>query len=137
MELQVEKINLLADIIENCKEVLLQDHEPGNDRRSFSMESAWYECGAPACLLGHNHAMHGRTRRSIKRVSHQNNLDAIAYDLGLTYSQAAELCVPTHNYAQYTAAPGDPGFITTEHAAAVLRNLADEGRVEWDIFGAA
>ena len=136
-----EKIRRLADLVEACQDVTTDDHEP-NSGPAFSMAQTWYECGSPACLLGHNHAMHGRTMRSIQVTqgyyplgpSH-NNVVALAEDLGLTYAQAVELGMPEHSHAHYARKPGSSGWITAEHAGAVLRNLADEGKVEWDIFG--
>ena len=128
MKLNIEVINQLADVIEQCEEVEQRLHKWGMVGPAFNMQKAHYRCGAPACLIGHNASMHGRTRTALF-----GNLE-IADDLGITEKQADELTAPQHDYADYYVNPGSQGFITKDHAAAVLRHLADEGVVDWSIF---
>ena len=129
MKLQTETINRLADRIEACEEVEFYDATPGMGP-AFNMSSVVYECGAPACLIGHSDAMHGRSYGDRGRNAN------LAVDLGITEEQADELCAPERDHADYCVNPGDPGYITKEHAAAVLRHLAGTGMVDWKI-GAA
>lgn len=132
MKLNIEKINCLADRIEQCVDVEPGAHSSlvynGFKVRGFTMHQVHYPCGAPACLMGHNAAMHGRTGPCYLE---RND---IAKDLGITEDQADELCAPEHSeYAHYCFEPGTPGFITKQHAVSVLRNLADTGAVDWNI----
>ena len=131
MELNTEVINKLADRIEKCEQVDPPDHEWGRVGPAFTMRQISYRCGSPACIIGHNAALHGRNVPPLI-----TNLEVVA-DLGITEDQSEELTAPQHrDYADYWAHPGDPGFITKDHAVAVLRHLADTGEVEW-MIGAA
>ena len=130
MTLNTEAINQLADRIEQCEQVEMSDHKPGRVGPAFTMRKVAYVCGAPACLMGHNAAMHGRNSTSVF-----GNLE-IAADLGITETQAHELCAPQNAYADYFACPDEPTFIAKDHVVAVLRNLRDTGEVDWKI-GAA
>ena len=126
MELNIEAINELADRIEACSQVAHYAHEPemGN---SFSMMADTYECGAPACLMGHNQELHNRNAAN-------GSTRNMANDLGITRDQAIDLCVPKYQYANYRQDDrGKPGHITTAHAIAVLRNLVNTGEVDWRI----
>ena len=128
MKLQTERINALADRIEQCEEVNMIDHQP-HMGLAFSMRYCVYPCGAPACILGHNHAMYSRTERDI--IGYSFNL--LANDLGITKDQAFELCAPNNGFATFSALPGWPGWITKRHAVDVLRHLANTGEVDWSI----
>ena len=130
MELNTEAINELADRIEQCEQVEFRDRKRGMVGPAFTMSQIQYDCGAPACLMGHNAVLHGRSCADLV-----GDLD-IAADLGITKEQADELCSPEYVYADYFVYPEDRAFITKSHAVAVLRNLADTGEVDWKI-GAA
>ena len=129
MKLNTEAIRRLADRIELCDEVELAAHHP-EMRPSFTMNYDLYGCGAPACIIGHCHAMHGRTGRLEKR----NSL-MLADDLGITDAQVNELCMPQHEHANFSRHAGQSGHITKAHAVKVLRNLARTGNVYWRITG--
>ena len=132
IKLDTEAINELADHIEQCEQVEVHDHKRGRVGPAFTMVQIEYDCGAPACLMGHNAELHGRDwAELIGDLTHD-----IAEDLGITKHQAEELCSPQHDYADYFVSPDDLGFITKAHAVAVLRNLRDTGEVDWTI-GAA
>ena len=119
MKRNIERINQLADRIEECEEVHLRHHGPDMGP-SFTMNNISYACGSPACIMGHAQAMHCR--------------EVLASEfLGITMLEVDELCSPLHVHADYTAAAGDKGFITKQHAVAVLRNLAATGEVNWKI----
>ena len=124
MKLQVEKINRLADIVEACQDVTIDDHEPVSGL-SFTMERENYACGAPGCILGHNAAAHGRSLLGWTAMAD------IAIDLGITQGQAQQLCAPEFPNADYQDTPGQPGYISAARAAACLRNLAETGQVNW------
>ena len=123
MTLKTEAINALADRIEACEEVEFSKAKPGMNP-AFNMSAVRYPCGAPACMIGHNDAMHGRgDSRSTDIV--------FAGDLGITDDQADELCAPQRGHAHYMDPIDARGFITKAHAVAVLRYLANTGRVDW------
>ena len=128
MKLQTETIKQLADRIEQCEEVGPGDYTPSMGL-AFTMRYATYACGAPACILGHNHAMHGRTKKGINYYS----CIPFANDLGITKDQAVELSAPKNGFAQFAALPGWTGWITKRHTVAVLRHLANTGEVDWSI----
>ena len=128
MKLQTETINQLADRIEQCEEVNMGAHQPLMGL-AFSMEYNRYKCGAPACLLGHQSAMYGRTKKEINNYTYI----AFANELGITSREAVELYVPCNGFAYVIARPGEPGWITKHHAVAVLRHLANTGEVDWSI----
>lgn len=124
MKRNIEKINQLADRIEKCEEVEDHNHAQGMGP-SFTMSDVTYACGSPACILGHAKAMHGNFAGCYT--------DSLAKDLGISVGRAGELSAPEHEYAEYQATEGDKGFITKNHAVAVLRNLAATGEVDWKI----
>ena len=126
MKLNTENINQLADHIEQCKEVTREDHRHSMGP-SFTMRNTIYSCGAPACMLGHNQALHKRSVRCTP-------MDTFANDLGITVTQAEELTCPAdNNSADYRAPPGYWSYISKARAVAVLRHLADTGKVDWTI----
>ena len=128
MKLQTERINQLADRIEQCKEVELGDYKPAMGL-AFTMHSSKYSCGSPACILGHWNAIRDSTTTAMTRFDYAS----LASDLGITRMQAAELYAPIHCFAHFAAPPREFGHITKHHAAAVLRHLADTGKVDWII----
>ena len=133
MKLNIEAINELADRIEQCEEVESYAHTRGRVGPAFTMAQIQYNCGAPACLMGHNAVLHGVSCGDF--IENNENV-GIAVDLGITVKQSEELCQPQHPHADYFVDPDDRGFITKAHAVAVLRNLRDTGEVDWRI-GAA
>ena len=60
MTLNTEAINELADHIEQCEQVEFHDRKRGMRGPTFTMAQIQYDCGAPACLIGHNAVLHGR-----------------------------------------------------------------------------
>ena len=123
-----ETIRRLANRIEACDEVTLVAHHHAMGP-SFTMAAKVYGCGAPACMVGHCNEMQGR----------QPTVGAglLADELGIPHEQVYELCMPQHDTARYERRPGEHGFITKKRAVAVLRNLADTGKVDWSILAAA
>ena len=57
----------------------------------------------------------------------------IAARLGISRDAAQRLIWPENPSARYIAARGDPGWITVQHAVAVLRHLAKTGDVDWSV----
>ena len=123
--LQTETINRLADRIEQCRDVDIDDHEP-DDGRAFTMRSETYNCGSPACILGHQRDMAGKGKQS-----ESMEWAGFAADLGITHEQARDLCGPVGKEAHYQAKPGWSTHITARRAVAVLRHLRDTGEVDW------
>ena len=132
MTRDIEKINRLADRIEECNNVRPSDHDPFQGP-SFSMVQAWYSCGSAACIIGHNHEMHGRNVQDTSHQLNENSLSVLASELGITREQSWKLCAPVEDRADFAHDPGQPGYISQRHAAAVLRNLAAAGEVDWSI----
>ena len=125
MKRNIEKINQLADRIEKCEDVEDWNHKPELGP-SFTMSDEQYECGAPACIMGHFFAMEGHNQS-------QNPLHVFRR-LGISPLQGNELCFPKNSYAHYKAPHSVPeSHITKAHAVAVLRNLAATGEVDWKI----
>ena len=123
MKRNIEKINQLADRIEECEEVEISEHTMDMEL-SFSMNFHSYSCGYPACIAGHLEVMQGR--------KYGTSLD-VARDLGISVRQADELSCPAYSHASFSHIRGQRGFITKDHAVAVLRNLRDTGEVDWQI----
>ena len=128
MTLNTEVITMLADRIEQCREVPFDEYTSDMDR-AFTMCRSSYECGAPACIMGHVAAMDQET---LGFVAAESTYD-VSRALGITPEQSHELCVPGHGHANYLRHQEEPGWITKAHAVAVLRHLANTGRVEWEI----
>ena len=84
MKLQTERINQLADRIEQCKEVEIDAHT-SDMGPAFSMCSSKYSCGSPACILGHWNAIRDSTTTAMTRFDYAS----LASDLGITRMQAA------------------------------------------------
>ena len=96
MTLQTERINQLADRIEQCKEVEIDAHT-SDMGPAFSMYSSKYKCGSPACIQGHWCAMHyGPT---LERTNY--SYVSLASDLGITSEKALELYTPIRRFALY------------------------------------
>lgn len=93
------------------------------DPTQFNMRTYMHECGTPSCFAGHAAAMSMGTKK-IRHWSFLHRIDAANF-LGLTDSQAERLFIP-----------GIPGqskhyTITNKQGAALLRHLAETGRVSW------
>ena len=127
MELNTAAINALADRIEQCVDVEIDDHEPESGP-AFTMFNDVYPCGLPGCILGHQREMAGRGKRS-----DHTDWAHFAADLGLTHAQTRDLCGPVFKDAHFAANPGQSTHITARRAGAVLRNLAATGNVDWTI----
>ena len=128
MKLQTETINALADRIERCDEVETKAHKPGMGP-AFTMLRSSYDCGSPACLLGHAHDMLRKTTLSIAKYYYTT----FATDLGITRDQAIELYAPNNDFACFLVGSWNCRWITKHHAVAVLRHLANTGEVDWSI----
>ena len=123
----------LADKIDGLPSLSWDDSDRlYRGRHAFNMGSAKHDCGTPACIAGWAAHMYcgGETRGEW-----DDDLDDAEEALGLTHDQGTELFVPVvKSVAHYRAKnPGDPGFVTSEHAAAVLRNLAETGEIDWTV----
>lgn len=110
--MNVERILELADIIEK------QPHTKVSSREGFNMGSFEHDCGTPCCIGGWANALFGNGRQDCSD-------DASGY-LGLESEVGDELYFPCD-----TDVPLDA--ITPAHAAAVLRHLAETGRVDWSV----
>ena len=115
--MNVERINLLADVIEVEPEVKVS-----LPRSGFDMRREFHECGSPACIEGY--------ARKLFRCPLGEDLLPV---LGITPSQAIELFMPGNCHASFLASPGNPLWVTPQHAAAVLRHLARTGKVDWSV----
>lgn len=110
--MDVERIRELADVIERLP------HTTPDADHGFSMEVYEHPCGTPACIAGwaahvYNVADHV--------FPEQNGAAA----LGMTVEEAAPLFEPL-DVCYWSE-------ITPAHAAAVLRNLANTGEIDWSV----
>ena len=103
MTLNTEVITMLADRIEQCREVPFDEYTSDMDR-AFTMCRSSYECGAPACIMGHVAAMDQET---LGFVAAESTYD-VSRALGITPEQSRELCVPGHGHANYLRHQEEP-----------------------------
>ena len=117
-----KRILELADTIGGLPTV---DEDGSNDlapdEPAFGMHFIDHDCGSPSCISGWGGHLWPEDAGSIH------------ISLGLTEKQGLELIAPNNKYAYFSAAIDEPRFITSEHAAAVLRNLAETGEVDWTV----
>ena len=66
-------------------------------------------------------------------VPYGGDQDTIEVDLGLSCEEAGRLYAPLQPGVNWMVGPNQDGFITKEHAAAVLRHLAATGTVDWSV----
>ena len=116
--MNADNLRALADLVEIQPDTrLFGPDEPGV--RGFCMVHTHHECGAPACLQGWAKVLSG---------------DASTMQfLDLTDSQSSELYLPSHPYAYWHAYPGEPGHVSSKHAAAVLRHAAETDEIDWSV----
>lgn len=112
--MNVERIRELADVIEK------QPHAPSFGREGFCMDTWQHPCGTPACIGGWAAFASG------KSLIHGLIWNDAQDHLGLSDDQSGDLFYP-NNYE------GEWSDITPAHAAAVLRNLAETGQVDWSV----
>ena len=87
------------------------------------MEYFVHECGSPSCIAGWA-AWEFRERPEVMNGFFVQS-DARVY-LGINRASASLLFIPDHFIEAYEATPAQ--------AAAVLRHLANTGKVEWERF---
>jgi hypothetical protein len=119
--MNTDRIRHLADVIE------AQPHTTLAAESGFNMNNWTHTCGTPACICGWtNYVRTGDDEGFLGDVS------AAAHYLGISGRQAEELFSP-----EETGEDGDNFLswsdITPAHAAAVLRHLAETGRVDWSV----
>ena len=130
-----ERIRKLADVIEKLESsdkvpprphtdytILDPSEQRLEDAQYFDMRRVSFACGSPACIAGWAAYLFadkqmGSTAQSLLEI------DSI---------EAEQLFVPTNYNADYTAYPGEEGWISPHRAAKVLRNFADTGIVDWN-----
>lgn len=124
-----ERILALADLIEK------QPHTTVEAPSGFSMENWSHDCGTPACIAGWAWAMEKAKMEDVD----DNASDAAQKFLGLGVLTGDSLFEPdlrdtdlalNHHWENHTDLWG---HITPTHAAAVLRHLADTGKVDWSV----
>lgn len=125
-----ERILALADLIEK------QPHTGEADLSGFNMEWLTHDCGTPSCIAGW--AAWENDGRPSKmdvdwgfyavenRAATWMGFAEITEGLSESEDQTFLLFYPQNPYDDYHS-------ITPSHAAAVLRNLAETGEVNWDI----
>jgi hypothetical protein len=111
--MNTERILKLADVIE------AQPHTDIEAESGFTMLSYSHVCGTPACIAGWAYWL--ETGKAI-RVEQDVSVEAGAL-LDLGPSKQNQLFMPDFSWSG----------ITPPHAAAVLRNLAATGEVDWSV----
>jgi hypothetical protein len=119
-----ERILKLADIIEK------QPHTTPQQPDGFTMSNWTHDCGTPACICGWaNHELNKETSSDIWLGD-----DRVAAEwLGLDIDTAGSLFEPSRERDSNPWATDWWDEITPAHAAAVLRNLAETGKVDWSV----
>lgn len=120
--LQIDRIRQLADIIQ------AQPHTPITAESGFNMCNWTHTCGTPACIAGWANFV-----RTDDDGTFLGDMSAAAMWLGITKSQAEELFAPDEDFEEEDGPLFLWSEITPTHAAAVLRHLADTGRVDWSV----
>ena len=109
-----ERILELADIIEAQPDV------PAGASAGFNMQLVHHPCGTPSCIEGWLGMQEWATC-------------SMGQDLGVTPAQARDIMLPKFEGAHFIAEPDQEGYITAKRAAAMLRNLARTGEVDWSV----
>ena len=114
-----ERLNELAETIDGLPTVPVDWKSVfGKKVRGFSMKETEFLCGSPACLLGWTRSLWEGPPEVV---------------LALTLAEAEDLFMPWNQYADFLADPGDSKFVTSSHAAAVLRHAANTGKIDWSV----
>lgn len=109
---QQERLLRLADAVE--------------DSGSFDMTMYRHECGTPACIAGHAAALAGIDRTEGPAIAR-----AARDWLGLDEERGSELFWPENEHANWWGLTRRFQKVTRAHAGAVLRHLAETGRIDW------
>ena len=136
-----KNILALAALIETVPEK--KPGEDMTDRGLFDMRQPYHWCGAPACIAGWACWMASSgTDRSApvsilgwisSNTAGSPTLQISGTWLGIGGTTKGFLFTPSSRFADWTAGPGELGWVTPQHAAAVLRNLAETGVVDWRV----
>lgn len=120
-----DRIRKLADVVEKC-EMRNNCSASDSNENYFNMAITHFDCGAPACIAGWAEHLFGS--------EDYPSMDSLAKDLlGLDRAKSQVLFAPSQPGAYFLAGSDSDSYITAKHAAAVLRNLADTGRVDWNV----
>ena len=93
-----------------------------------------HTCGTPSCIAGYGKLLFKDIIAAKRRDSGSSySYDDIEAVLDLTEEQAEELFMPKTPDADWWAEENDPGYVTAQHAAAVLRHLAKTGDIDWRV----
>ena len=119
------EVTTFASIHNKCSKGLAPNSDcEAHPEGSFDMWAVDYDCGTPACLVGHCHEM----------AREGGGMGPAHEYLGLENPTPGDsLFFPNGPNANMNARPGDPAFISPERAAATLRRLAESktGEVDW------
>ncbi len=124
--MNVERIRELADIIGR------QQHTDINAKSGFTMSDFDHECGSPACIAGWAIELHSPISNQVsgglwhRKVPKNKSYSEFAAEL-------LEIDEETRAYLFFGDGSMSLEDITPRHAAAVLRNLAATGKVNWSV----
>ena len=121
--MNVERIRELADVIEKQPDANRNDEGLG-----FAMSDFFHTCGSPSCIAGWASHLFMSDEQCPDFYSTD---DVLADVLDIKISEAIYLSCPENDWANAFALVGEPGHVTPAHAAAVLRHLADTGKLNW------
>lgn len=116
--------------------------EAGDEAQNFDMRYWEFNCGAPACIAGWARHLWGEEvgiyeRFRARRPRRHYNAPApraAAAALGIRDVETAMRLFEPQGYpASFHAEPGMANYVSSGHAAAVLRHLADTGEVDWSV----
>ena len=125
----------LADHLDTCEDRACDWLDSAGDRMwekslgFFTMETLYYDCGSPACLVGHGLVLAGPSLPALDPTQLFSDIYGVSDDL------ATLLFAPQTLEYSWGRSIGTPGHITPHHAASVIRHLVEIGVVDWDGIG--
>ena len=150
-EVQKELCRDVAQVVRELEWVAQQSYpelneERGGDLPAFTMETVRYKCGAPGCLAGWVVARayaRGMTDQDPKAwvCGDRSLADEAAELIGIGPMKMKQLFFPCAEFDEQgqwegfdcnAVGPEDPCFISPEHAADCIENLAETGDVDWE-----
>lgn len=155
MSLRTDRILRLADRIDGLPYAEICDPEYAEERYAscqdhldpaFNMAVYSFRCHTPACIAGHAMVMADEegykgiregckgNKAGIGLATHVGIYLGLVSDVKDFGFPLGDLFDPVQTYSFGAAMPDDLGFISSKRAAAVLRHLADEEEVRWDLF---
>ena len=124
-----ENLEIVADAIEASN--------------TFDQKNYMHVCGSPACIAGHTVVLldpgfiefcNPKLRSNFNRSTYSTTRDGIKRELRISIEASKLLGLTEFGPGLlFDAYPMGGVFVTNKHAAKVLRNIAETGKVDWNI----